>query len=367
MATRWGFEAVRALAIEHLGVIASPIDKIAFARSYNVDHWLVDAYVSVCERTDALSLSEAKRLPLEDVVKIGEARQALRGGLRPFTKSRSTVLRVLDVSEEATTPQRNSVHPDTMSDGTLVRRLHPPPDSCSPPLTGGHNFSSARVMDLITDGLTLLLGGNSQAHIDGKNQILATVQSCDMRSRTLRSILTLIIDKGLATWSDEPDNPGSRCASVCNEIGHAIGLELKDGSLSDERGYPLSGKSVLTHYITAICQERCDWTSISAAAQLNGVIRQAGFFGELYSYQLVSVKLVEAWWVQIRDVYDQTISMDISRLRHIHAFLVPVGSFIDVPAVGDLADAVFKHLNSRHRYDDWDAVQPEVEVSRIAV
>ena len=78
LAAKWKFESIRVFAIKQLEIIASPIDKIVIGRRHNVLDWLVNAYGAVCERTDALTLDEAKLLGMEDVVKISSLRQDIR-------------------------------------------------------------------------------------------------------------------------------------------------------------------------------------------------------------------------------------------------------------------------------------------------
>jgi len=78
LASKWKFESIKALAIEKLAVIASPIDRIVLGRRYEITEWLVDAYTAACERSSALTLEEAGRLGLEDVVKISFLRQEIR-------------------------------------------------------------------------------------------------------------------------------------------------------------------------------------------------------------------------------------------------------------------------------------------------
>jgi hypothetical protein len=110
LAAKWKFESIRAFAIKQLESIASPIDKIVIGRGHNVLDWLVDAYGAVCERTDALTLDEAKLLGMEDVVKISSLRQDIRDG-RPFGPLKASVagLRRIFVTEfRAISPKEES-------------------------------------------------------------------------------------------------------------------------------------------------------------------------------------------------------------------------------------------------------------------
>ncbi|KAJ6631391.1 hypothetical protein B0H10DRAFT_1772334, partial [Mycena sp. CBHHK59/15] len=52
--------------------------RLALGRRYDVPGWLVPAYTELCERADPLTLGEAHRLGLDDVVRIGQVRHSIR-------------------------------------------------------------------------------------------------------------------------------------------------------------------------------------------------------------------------------------------------------------------------------------------------
>jgi hypothetical protein len=81
LAAMWKFESTKAFSIERLANLASPIDKIVLGRKHNVVEWLSGAYREVCERDGALTLEEAHRLGMEDVVRISSLRQDIRGSM----------------------------------------------------------------------------------------------------------------------------------------------------------------------------------------------------------------------------------------------------------------------------------------------
>lgn len=78
LATRWEFNSIRALAIDMLEPLASPLQKLVLARSFDVPQWLQSALVSLCMRKEPLALSEADLLSMSDVVAIATARETLR-------------------------------------------------------------------------------------------------------------------------------------------------------------------------------------------------------------------------------------------------------------------------------------------------
>jgi hypothetical protein len=74
----WNFASMRTLAIRQLSSLTTPVDRVVLGRKYGIEHWLGPAYRAICERDEWLSKEEGARLGLEDVLKIGHARQMMR-------------------------------------------------------------------------------------------------------------------------------------------------------------------------------------------------------------------------------------------------------------------------------------------------
>jgi hypothetical protein len=91
LSTKWGFAAIRTTAIETILPLASPVDKIAISRAYNIDAWIDDAFVDILARESDLTLAEAQRIPLEDVVAIAQGRRMARAtaSVKPRAELRS--------------------------------------------------------------------------------------------------------------------------------------------------------------------------------------------------------------------------------------------------------------------------------------
>ncbi|KDQ59056.1 hypothetical protein JAAARDRAFT_651278 [Jaapia argillacea MUCL 33604] len=96
LATKWGYESIRSLAIREIFPLCSPIDKIVLGREYDISDWLRDAYILVCERREPITLEEARRLGLEEVVKISKALHELCASPVEFILSRSEVEEMVD-------------------------------------------------------------------------------------------------------------------------------------------------------------------------------------------------------------------------------------------------------------------------------
>jgi hypothetical protein len=100
LASKWEFHVLRSLAIDRLGALASPVDKVDLGRKYEISFWLKEAYVALCERTAPLTLEEGRRISLEDVIKISQARHNVRlySSLVPAEAIQSTVDQLLSDS-----------------------------------------------------------------------------------------------------------------------------------------------------------------------------------------------------------------------------------------------------------------------------
>ncbi|VDC03763.1 unnamed protein product [Peniophora sp. CBMAI 1063] len=83
LSTMWKFKGKRELAISVLGIAAPPLEKLRLARAYDVEAWLHPAFVALCVRHKTLSLKEAEKLPLRDVMRLVSAREALFKGSPP--------------------------------------------------------------------------------------------------------------------------------------------------------------------------------------------------------------------------------------------------------------------------------------------
>lgn len=86
LADKWGFKAIKILAVAKLVPVLSPVDMIVLGRRYSVNQWfLLDAYDSICLRPEPLSLDEGYSLGMESVIKIMSIRQEYDLGTRSFT------------------------------------------------------------------------------------------------------------------------------------------------------------------------------------------------------------------------------------------------------------------------------------------
>lgn len=83
LSTRWGFSAIRKLAISRLGKIGDPVDKIVEGRACGVDEWLIDSFAELCKRDKLLTTEEGKRLGVEDVLVVAQVRESMKSPSSP--------------------------------------------------------------------------------------------------------------------------------------------------------------------------------------------------------------------------------------------------------------------------------------------
>jgi hypothetical protein len=78
VAHRWDFVNTHAVAVHALESLTSPIDKIVLGRACAVDNWLFDAFVSICQRSEPLSIEDGEDMRKSDIIRIARVRECLR-------------------------------------------------------------------------------------------------------------------------------------------------------------------------------------------------------------------------------------------------------------------------------------------------
>ncbi|KAL6304863.1 hypothetical protein BKA93DRAFT_252141 [Sparassis latifolia] len=98
LASKFGFDEFRELAVARLSQIATPVDRIMLSRAYDVTGWLIPAYAELCKRDESLTLQEGLRLGMKDVIMLSHIRQTIRRGsyLTSITMSDSGILTYID-------------------------------------------------------------------------------------------------------------------------------------------------------------------------------------------------------------------------------------------------------------------------------
>ena len=101
LSTRWGFSSLRKLALRSIKP-PTPSDRLLLARTYAVDHWVIPALTALCERTAPLSLAEARRMSMEDVVLVATVREDIRSKAIRFGVNATEISRRVEAMQVGT-------------------------------------------------------------------------------------------------------------------------------------------------------------------------------------------------------------------------------------------------------------------------
>ncbi|CAE6432741.1 unnamed protein product [Rhizoctonia solani] len=72
------FSELRALLLPHAEKNLGDVDKIVFAREFDIKDWLAPAHLRLCQRSSALSTEEARKLGVDSVLLIWRMREQYR-------------------------------------------------------------------------------------------------------------------------------------------------------------------------------------------------------------------------------------------------------------------------------------------------
>ena len=144
---KWGFASISAIAAREVFLLASAVDRIVLGRKYDFDTWLLDAFAEVCERPGALSLLEACRMRVEDIVRISQAREEIHALRVPLDTAqiRDIVTRLFGLHEDRSTLG------DTISSAHML--------SHAIQATGSSNLST------LTNGDKFVIGGEQIVYL----------------------------------------------------------------------------------------------------------------------------------------------------------------------------------------------------------
>ncbi|TFK58604.1 hypothetical protein BDN72DRAFT_851670, partial [Pluteus cervinus] len=78
VAHHWQFESIVKLALEKIEPVSSPVDKVVLGKTYNIPEWATEARVILCRREEPITLEEASRMGMEEVVSISQTRHHIR-------------------------------------------------------------------------------------------------------------------------------------------------------------------------------------------------------------------------------------------------------------------------------------------------
>ncbi|QRV93147.1 The BTB (BR-C, ttk and bab)/POZ (Pox virus and Zinc finger) domain [Ceratobasidium sp. AG-Ba] len=75
LARKWSFKDFEGLLLHHLEEQLSDIDKIIFAREFDLTEWIISSHVKLCERAEPLTSKEAAKLGVQSVLLVSRLRE----------------------------------------------------------------------------------------------------------------------------------------------------------------------------------------------------------------------------------------------------------------------------------------------------
>jgi hypothetical protein len=84
LTTLWEFADIKSLALRQISLLeVDPVDRIVLGHQFRVEkQWAFPAYISLCSRTNPLSVLEATKLGVATAAMIAIAREKLEGKKR---------------------------------------------------------------------------------------------------------------------------------------------------------------------------------------------------------------------------------------------------------------------------------------------
>ncbi|QRW14298.1 The BTB (BR-C, ttk and bab)/POZ (Pox virus and Zinc finger) domain [Ceratobasidium sp. AG-Ba] len=79
LANKWNFEDLRTYLLPLAENELSDVDKVMFAREFNIREWLIPTHTRLCSRNDPITTEEAQKLGLDSLLFIYRTREKLRG------------------------------------------------------------------------------------------------------------------------------------------------------------------------------------------------------------------------------------------------------------------------------------------------
>ncbi|CAE7125079.1 unnamed protein product [Rhizoctonia solani] len=83
LANMFNFSELRAFLLPLAEKSLGDVDKIVFAREFNIKEWLAPAFVRLCQREERLTVEEARKLEVDSVLMISHMREQFRERSRP--------------------------------------------------------------------------------------------------------------------------------------------------------------------------------------------------------------------------------------------------------------------------------------------
>jgi hypothetical protein len=302
LASKWTFHTLRTQAIERLSTLATPVDKVILGRKYRVNGWLTEAYAMLCTRPESLSLDEGDRMTMEDVIKISEARQAIRSSAITAVADEihSIVERLLDVPQ----PHEDRVEgvaPLAPSPASAIDELAEPADTVT--MTeeegGSHHGLPEEPADMerISRLITSLV--EKESHIT-KAALLSLISRYCERSATMDSVIELIAKTAAKS-------PANSLVNLCSSLSGMITPSKANAHRNAiERDEIVDAKWLSDRFMHHLSLLVDHWTNIGTQSQdLNTISNVIVFLSGLIGIGTIPDDAFTQCWERIVHVSQQ--------------------------------------------------------------
>ncbi|CAE7127700.1 unnamed protein product [Rhizoctonia solani] len=74
----WNFSDLRTYLLPHIEKALGDLDRIMFAREFDIQGWLAPAYKNLCQRSEPITIAEARKLGIDSLLLISHIREQFR-------------------------------------------------------------------------------------------------------------------------------------------------------------------------------------------------------------------------------------------------------------------------------------------------
>jgi hypothetical protein len=389
LASKWGFESMRSLALRELLPLASPVDKIVLGRKYGFDDWLTPAFVAVCARAEPLSLAEAKRMDIDDVARIYLAREQARDSsmIIAVEMAQKAVACVFGIKEEGavtSNPDMDDFTHDKISTTNDLAHCHH--SSYAREVLSEHVATdlladNVEVDDDLMEALATWSRISSRLHqypgfryspIDPHNQrgcqnhslymehradyesLLKYVGGPQLQATSLRRFLSVILQ------SDLHRKRATFCIELFTDLRNRMNEELP-GSAGISTHNPV-GKAEFTHMVNELCLELIGYecTLDDTTRPFNCRQRPARLVTNLSNADLLTGT---TWRACFSYLVPLPAHPDFYLLQDMCTFLVNHGKNLDRESCRDLMNDVFLRLRKHAIEWRFQSVRQDIIVS----
>lgn len=341
LATEWSFDAIRALAIDKLEVIATPVEKINLCHAFDIPQWLQGAYVALCTRPTSLLADEIRLLKAEDAELIMSVREdTLRSGLlAPRESDVSTrIAKLMAPHSEANSPPCPSNSPS-------------PPSSESPPPLSETIIS---LLDKLQADVFYSVSDEIVKYVNSTND--------EPDASTLREVIKAIWERAV-TGIDAPE--AELYAHLSRKLMQGLSPAVRDLSIVGRDGRPICGGHLFLKILLDRCQDEVEallpaqggneslpTTATPSTLRRGHTVTMTRnhysnfgrFIGELFKMQMLTERIMHACVKAPLTPLDGVNHPNEEQIAFLCSLLSTAGSILDAPKARAHFDVYFSRI-----------------------